>query len=317
MMSTALRERIRSSTPWWAKCGLKLTLVAVPVGYGVLRALSLARHGGMTRPDFAYDAFRRHFDDVDFHRKSGGFTVLELGPGDSLAMALVARAHGAAWTCHVDVGHFATGDPTVYQQMAALLAERGLTAPDVAGVRSLDDVQAACSARYETNGLASLRALPDASFDFIFSNGVLQSVSRDELPETMRELRRLVHPEGVSVHSIDLRDTMGQSLNHLRFPERVWDSRWFRKAGFHTNRLRFSEMMDISRRAGFEAEASEVNRWERLPVPRNALAARYRHWGDDDLLIATVRVVLRPAPVEAPGPGAAAPGALAESGAGR
>ena len=302
MLSTPSRERIRSSTPWWAKCALKLALVPLPVGYGVLRALSLARHGGMTRPAFAYDTFRQHFDDADFHRKSGGFTMLELGPGDSLSMALVARAHGAASTCHVDVGPFATGDPAVYQRMAAFLADRGMTAPDVSAVRSLGDVQAACSARYEISGLASLRALPDASFDFILSNGVLQSVSRHELPETMRELRRLLHPEGVSVHSIDLRDTMGQSLNHLRFPQRVWDSGWFRKAGFHTNRLRFSEMMEVCRQAGFEAEASEVNRWERLPLPREALATPYRHRPDDDLLIATVRVVLRPAPVGADGP---------------
>jgi SAM-dependent methyltransferase len=295
MISTATRERIRSSTPWWAKCALKLALVPLPVGYDALRALSLARHGGMMRPAFAYEAFRRHFDSADFRHKSGGFTVLELGPGDSLAAAVIAKALGASRTCHVDVGPFATGDVMVYKATALLLAEQGLKPPDLSAARSLGDVMAACSARYETGGLASLRALPEASFDFVFSNGVLQSVRRAEFAETMDQLRRVLHPGGVSVHSIDLRDTMGQSLHHLRFPEGVWESRWFRSAGFYTNRLRYSELMDSFRRAGFEPEPSEVNRWDRLPLPRNSLARRYRGLPDDDLLIATARVVLRPA----------------------
>ena len=296
MLSTRTRERIRSSTPWWAKCAVKLALVPVPVGYGVLRALSLARHGGMTRPVFAYDIFRLHFGGADFHHKSGGFTVLELGPGDSLAMALVARAHGAASTCHVDVGHFATGDVGVYRAAAAFLAERGLVPPDLSAAGSLADVMAACSARYETRGLDSLRGLPDASFDFVFSNSVLQCVAPAELPELMKELRRLVHPQGVCVHSIDLRDMMGHSLNHLRFTERVWDSAWFRKAGFHTNRLRYPDWLDLFRRAGFDAEASELNRWEALPIPRESIAEPYRDVAEADLLVATVRMVLRPVP---------------------
>ena len=306
MLSTPARERIRSSTPWWAKCAVKLALVPVPVGYRILRALSLARHGGMTRPAFAYDIFRRHFDDADFRRKSGGFTMLELGPGDSLAMALVATAHGAASTCHVDVGHFATGDVEVYRATATFLAERGLVPPDLSAARSLADVMAACSARYETRGLDSLRALPDASFDFVFSNSVLQCVAPAELPELLKELRRLVHPQGVCVHSVDLRDMMGHSLNHLRFPERVWGSAWFRKAGFYTNRLRYPDWLALFRSAGFDAEASELNRWETLPIPRESIVQPYRDVAEADLLVATVRMVLRPVrvPQETSGDGA-------------
>ena len=325
MLSTATRERIRSSVPWWAKCALKLALVPVPVGYAVLRALSLARHGGMTRPAFAYDVFRRHFDDADFRRKSGGFTMLELGPGDSLAMAVIASAHGAAATCHVDVGPFATRSVGVYRATAAFLAGRGLAPPDLSAARSLDDVAAACSARYETRGLESLRALPDASFDFVFSNSVLQCVAPAELPGLMQELRRLVHPKGVCVHSIDLRDMMGRSLNHLRFPEKVWESAYFRRAGFHTNRLRYPDWLALFGAAGFGVEAAEVNRWESLPVPRASLAEPYRDAAEDDLLVSTARVVLRPLPLSAPAPGGGAAQwrgtgearALSETGGGR
>jgi len=290
---TSARDRLRSAAPWWAKCAMKLALAPLPVDYRALRAFSLARHGGMRSPGFAFDVFRRHFEAADFRHKAGGFTVLELGPGDALSTAVVAKAHGAASTWLVDVRPFATTDVAVYRRVARFVAERGLTPPDLASSRTLADVLASCSAHYGTGGVASLRALPDASFDFIFSNSVLQCVPPGELPATMRELCRVLRPQGACVHSIDLRDMMGQSLNHLRFPERVWDSAWFRQAGFYTNRLRFPDWMELFRRAGFEAEASEVNRWATLPVTREALARPFQDMTDESLLVATIRVVLR------------------------
>jgi len=292
MLTVATRERIRSSVPWWLKCALKLALV--PVGYRLQRALSLASHGGMRRPQFAHDAFRRHFDDSDFNRKSGGFAVLEMGPGDALTAAVVARAYGAASSCHVDVAPLATRDAAVYRAAARYLGEQGLPAPDLSATRSLDEVLTVCRGRYETGGLASLRALPDASFDLIFSNCVLQCVPPAHLPAILKETRRLVHPRGVCVHSIDLRDMMGQSLHHLRFPEGVWESAYFRRAGFYTNRLRHSEWLRLFSLAGFDVRESEVNHWAALPVTRDSLAPPYRDRSESDLLVRTIRVALFP-----------------------
>ena len=298
MLTVATRERIRSSVPWWLKCALKLALV--PANYRLLRALSLAAHGGMRRPQFAHDAFRRHFDDADFHRKAGGFAALELGPGDALTAAVVARAYGAASSCHVDVAPFATRDVAVYLAVARYLRQQGLPAPDLSAARSLEDVLAVCRGRYETGGLASLRALPDASFDLIFSNCVLQCVPPTHLLATLKETRRLLHPQGVCVHSIDLRDMMGQSLHHLRFPEGVWESAYFRRAGFYTNRLRHSEWLRLFSLAGFDVRESEVNHWTTLPLERDSLAPPYRDLPESDLLVRTVRVALSPRTADRP-----------------
>jgi hypothetical protein len=291
-----IREGLRRATPWWAKTALKLALVKVPLPYSVLRKAALARHGGMENPSWAFDAFHRHFDHVDFHRKdTGGFSVLELGPGDSLFNALITRAHGAASTTLLDVGYFANTDLGLYRAMAEFLRSKGLDAPDLSAARTLEDVLTACNARYETGGLNSLRQLPDGAFDFIFSNGTLQTVWRSDMPETLRQMRRIVHSAGATIHSVDLRDSMGMSLNHLRFKERTWESAWFRKAGFYTNRLRASELMQMSREAGFEPELDEVNRWPALPVPRAKLDPAFQAMPDEDLLIATIRIIMRPA----------------------
>jgi hypothetical protein len=292
-----VRKVVRAAVPWWAKGAFKLGLAHMPMGYAVLRSVALSRHGGMDSPAWAYDIFRRHFDRVDFPAKGAGFSLLELGPGDSLFTALIGRAHGASNICMVDVGPFANEELRLYRQMADFLAEKGLDAPAISDAKSISDVLAACGARYETNGLQSLRGLPDSSFDFVFSNAVLQAIRCEEVLDTLKELRRVIKPEGVSVHSVDLRDMMGQSLNHLCFSEKVWESGLFRRAGFHTNRLRLSEWQELARQAGFATELDEVNRWPQVPVARRKLAEPFKQMPDDELRVATVRLILRPIPV--------------------
>jgi hypothetical protein len=294
LLSLRTRERVRSGVPWWAKGALKLSLSRLPLGYATLRAMSLARHGGMDRPAWAYDVFQRHFDSADFHRRNGGFSLLELGPGDSLFSALIGKARGASSVCLVDIGPFAGADFSLYLAMADFLKQRGLDVPDLSGAKSVEDVLAACSARYEIDGLASLQAIADESIDYTFSNVVLQSVRRDQLSATLKELRRITHPCGCSVHSVDLRDFMGQSLHHLRFSQKVWESSWCHRAGFYTNRLRLSELVAACHYAGFETELAEVNRWAEIPLDRKKLAAPYQQMPEDDLLAATIRIVLRP-----------------------
>lgn len=261
----------------------------------MLRHAGLARHGAMESPEYAMRIFGKLFDAVDFGRKAGGFTALELGPGDSVGMAVILRAQGAAASLHIDVEPFATREVDVYQRIAQCVADPGLAAPDLSHAASFEDVLAACNARYETGGLESLRRVPDESIDFLFSNSVLQAVRRDELEATLRECRRVTRADGVGVHNVDLRDMVGQSLHHLRFSERVWESHWFQSAGFYTNRLRLSELTDLCRRCGFDVSLPEVNRWDRVPIPRQRLAPPYRALSDDDLRAATVRIVLRPA----------------------
>jgi hypothetical protein len=55
-------------------------------------------------------------------------------------------------------------------------------------------------------------------------------------------------------------------------------------AGFYTNRLRYSQMLGIFKKAGFEIEVVHVGRWQKLPIPREKLAPEFWKLTDDDLL---------------------------------
>jgi SAM-dependent methyltransferase len=292
----SLLRRAAAAAPWRVKLAAKLVLARLPLDYAFWSGLTLFKHGPMDDPGYALDVFRHHLDRA---KPSPGFSVLELGPGDTAFTAVVARAFGASRTVLVDAGPFAVTDPEPYRRMARELTTRGLAAPDLDDAGSLDEVLRRCSATYLTGGLDSLRTLDAGSIDLSFSQAVLEHVRAAEMPAVLRELRRVAAPGGVSSHVVDLEDHLAHALNNLRFSERVWESRLFATSGFYTNRLRRSRLLEIFDEAGFETEVVSEARWSALPTPRARLATEFRSLPDDDLLVRSLDVLLRPR-VEAP-----------------
>src|SRR4029077_2818898 len=117
----------------------------------------------------------------------------------------------------VDTGKYAVTDVAPYQDVARLLRSHGLAPPDLADVQDLPEILRRCNAIYLTNGLASLRAVPSESVDFAWSHAVLEHIRYREFAAGVRELRRLLVPQGCISHQVDLRDHLGGGLNNLRF----------------------------------------------------------------------------------------------------
>jgi len=249
----------------------------------------------MDEPAYAYGVYKKHFDRVQSRRMLDRFVGLELGPGDSLLSAMVARAYGASAYYLVDVGAFAQANLKRYRAMADFLADQGLPAVDMKEMTSIEAILAACRATYGTSGLTSLRAIPDKSVDFAWSHTVLQHVRRAEFTETMRELRRVLRADGISSHWVDLQDCLGGALNNLRFRESVWESPLMAGSGFYTNRIRYSEMLALFKEAGFEPDVVHLKHWERLPTPRSKLSDRFKALPEEELCVRGFHVMLRPA----------------------
>lgn len=277
---------VKEATPWWVKIGLKVALARVPLDYGRWRRLGVFQHGFMLDPEYAQRTFLRHFDRVR-ETLPEAFTVLELGPGDSLATALIAYAHGARCTWLVDAGAFAEQDVTAYRKFYDVLGTR-VPAP----AASMEGLLASTGSRYLTRGLASLREIPSASVDFVFSQAVLEHVDLAEFDATARELYRVLKPGAVSSHRIDLQDHLAHGLHSLRFSRDVWEAGWFaRRSGFYTNRLRASEIDAIFRGAGYRVDARIDDCWPRPPLDRSAIHAEMAHLSDADLLVRGVDLV--------------------------
>ena len=108
-------------TMWIIKIAIKLILGRLPFKHQLLRSLNLFRHGKMDDPAYALKIFRLHFKQAP-----ESLVVLELGPGDSLASALIAKAHGAKKVYLVDVGSYAKQSVKSYQIISNSRFEKNL-----------------------------------------------------------------------------------------------------------------------------------------------------------------------------------------------
>jgi len=285
---------LQTEIKWRGKILAKIVLSRLPVPYQAWRRLGIFRHGHMRSGDYAINVFEKAAERAGL-RDVQGLRLLELGPGDSLFSAVLARAAGAAGSVHVDVGEFADRDLEHYREFARLLGERGYEPVSLSGTRTLEELLDRCHARYLTRGLESLRALPSGSVDFSWSQSTIEHIRAGDLTETARELRRVMSEGASAVHLIDLRDHLADGLNHLRVPRRVWESNVMAKSGFYTNRLRFSALCEIFERAGFRCEVAHVTHWDALPTPRRSMVAEFRALPERELLVRTFAVCLSPA----------------------
>lgn len=280
--------------PWFGKIAAKIVLARLPVSHARWRRLGLFSHGAMLDPAYALDVFVRHFERARAVRPvPPAFTALEIGPGDSLLGGLASAAHGAARTYLIDSGNFADRSPLACRAMIEYMNQHGLHLRD-AECADWEALQARFGIDYRSRGLASLREIPSASVDFVWSQAVLEHVRRRDFAETCRELRRVLKADGVASHRVDLKDHLGGGLNNLRFSERFWESPLMADSGFYTNRIRFREMLDLFEAAGLRVARVVTETWDSLPIRRASLAEPFSAMSDEELGVRGFDVVLVP-----------------------
>jgi hypothetical protein len=255
-------------------------------------ALNIFNPGEMQYPNYAVGVFRRHFQNAVFARKNQPFVALELGPGNSVSSVVVARAFGASAAYAVDIEDLVLNDVEHYHLLEGYLRDSGFNPPSLAGCANLNEVLKACNGQYLCHGIESLRAIPTASVDFIFSHTVLQHVRRKELMPLLAELRRIQRIDGVGSHTISITDILGGNLNDLRFSQGTWESNFMANSGFYTNRIRFSEFLTYFRQAGFVPEVYRTALWNALPTPRTKMAPQFASLPDSELQVSGFDVYL-------------------------
>jgi SAM-dependent methyltransferase len=220
--------------------------------------------------------------------------ILELGPGDSVVSALLGFSKGASITYLVDVGSFARTDIAFYRNFVNSMKKSGAPIPEIEWTNTtFTDVLECCNGRYLTSGIDSLRTIPSKSVDFIWSHSVLEHVRKHDLKELLNELQRILKPGSFSSHNIDYQDHLSHSLNNLRFPNSIWESSFFIKSGFYTNRINAIKMHEMFKNAGFTILREEFGRWPFLPISRSALHKDFQLLADDELRIRTSHVLLK------------------------
>lgn len=279
-----------SRLPWPLKLVLKVAAAGLP--YGVTRRLGIGLHGTMDDPAYALAVVRKHLAQTGIGDPVGK-VALEIGPGDSVLSSIIGRALGFEKVILVDAGPFAHTDMAAYGRAVAALRAQGLTPGPVVLDSGLKALLESVGGMYLTGGLQSLRFLPEASVDVLWSNAVLEHVPRDQMAPYAQAMARVLKPAGVASHRIDLRDHLAGSLNNLRFAKGVWESWLIRNASAYTNRLGRDDYLSLFAEAGFAVDLVGEDLWDALPLPRSALHKDFRDRSDDALRVRGFDVVLR------------------------
>jgi SAM-dependent methyltransferase len=193
----------------------------------------------------------------------------------------------------LDVLELGPGNGTAMMQLSVAAEVRSYAAFDVEPYLSAEQLpDPSIDYRCDPSGAMPW---PDASFDVVWSNSVLEHVRGPR--RVQEDIHRLLRPGGVQVTSIDYVDH-GQDrrnprtmYNMLRYTDRTWDLMTSHRSTW-TNRLRHSDWVELFGEVGFEVETVIPRR---VPHPVSA----YRdlgyldRYGDDDLLTAGATFVLR------------------------
>ena len=277
---------------WLIKILLKIFISRLPIPYSFWKKTGLFKHGKMDSCEYAIKIFDLHFHRAFPKKTPQNLQILELGPGDSIASAIIGFAYGATCTFLVDVDYFATKDFNFYKKLISKLKAKGFNTPDISQANSIKDLLRSCNGIYLTNGLSSLESIQSNSIHFVWSHSVLEHIRKYQFYEMQRELKRLLKSSGKASHSIDFQDHLDHGLNNLRFSEKIWESNIFASSSFYTNRIPALKMHSIFKEIGFKVKRKSFGKWKKLPTKRSNMNREFDIYTDKDLLNRTSYVLL-------------------------
>jgi hypothetical protein len=142
---------------------------------------------------------------------------------------------------------------------------------------------------YYRIGNASRSGLPSQAVELIVSDVVFEYLPPKELFEILKEFRRIAAPDAVMSHTISLDDQYAAydsgitQFNFLRFSDRAW--RWLSNPIIPLNRLRVSDYRRAFSECGFQVVQETHQRGDPAELARTPLAARFRGYSIEDLLV--------------------------------
>jgi len=304
------------TTPVWRHIlrGIKSIFLSPPVGTG-----------GTVSAQYCYSVYLRHLVIADQNGlATDPRTVVELGPGDSMGIGLMALLTGAEQYYAVDAVRHASSavNLLIFDELTKLLTARtpipsegkfaeilpelgdysfptkilnesrlnqALAADRLSGLRlALASNLAADPIRYLAP-MGRMHEIPGNSVDLIVSQAVMEHV--DQLKDTYTECFHCLKPGGFMSHQIDFQshDTAPEWNGHWKYSDFTWrlmrgGRPWF------INRHPYSTHIGLANEAGFNINA-EIRQSGGIGITRKQLAPRFDKLSESDFLTAGVFVL--------------------------
>ncbi len=270
---------------WRLKIILKIIFSRLNIPYSFWKKINIFKHGQMENFDYSRKIFEGHFKDLTQINKIYNPVIMEIGPGDSLFSMVYSRKYSKEKFYFLDVGSFANKDISLYLNLQKILEKSNYFSLKLkSNYTSFDEILEFYNSEYLINGIESMKKLKENSVDYIFSHSVLEHVRKYELNDFIKEMYRVLKPNGVISHNINYKDHLNESLNNLRFSEKLWESNFFASSGFYTNRIPAFLMHEYFRNNGFNIIKENFGKWDSLPIKRSALSQEFKNFTDEELM---------------------------------
>jgi len=303
------------ATPVWRLIlrGVKSIFVTPPVGTG-----------GTVSAQYCYSVYLRHLVIAAQHGLAmDPRTLVELGPGDSIGIGLMALLTGAEQYYALDAVRHASIETNllIFDELVNLLT---MQAPIPSGGEFTEILPELSDYRFPREILSAARLaqvlaperlkrlrqalagnltgpicylapmgrmneIPGNNVDLIISQAVMEHV--DQLEETYAECFRILKPGGFMSHQIDFRchDTAPEWNGHWKYSDLTWrlmrgGRPWF------INRQPCSTHLSLVRQAGFSL-CAEIKQFGSFGISSRQLASRFKALSENDLKTAGVLVL--------------------------
>lgn len=221
-------------------------------------------------------------------------TCFEFGAGRDLILPLAFSAHGAKRFITVDIERLAKLD--LIRSNAAIVSR--VSGMDRLGVNSLEDLDRVWNIEYRAPADARMTGLPSGSIDCAVSVETLEHIPRSDIVAILKELRRIMRPEGVMLMQIDYGDHFKgfdpsiSAFNFLTYSEEDWAP--FQSRFQYVNRLRHSEYLQLFKEAGFDLLSDQPDRRPLEQSVMERLAPCFAGFSSEDLFTLGSLIVARP-----------------------
>lgn len=235
-------------------CTVRFIYTQVPIVRNLIRRLIFWKIYGsdFKHIDTIYTEFKEIFNRYDLTFKDK--QILELGPGNSIALALNCLCNGAKKYQMVDkyprILKTEKQAQYVLEQINYFEKKYRRSLNDFINKDTLDfnlDILT-----YTQDSVEDLRTVPSESIDAVLSISVFEHVK--DVDKSFQEMKRVLKTGGVMCHKIDLRDhyNFNKPFKFLKYSGFVWNI-FLTKEGFsYTNRLRVDDFEYLLSKHGFE-----------------------------------------------------------------
>jgi SAM-dependent methyltransferase len=285
---------------WQTKARAFRALSVVPFGANLHFLLQRHLTRRLPRPEkqvkAIYTRAQRLLERYAIHgtRATDSSTFFEFGSGRDLVVPLAISACGAKRFVTMDIERLAKLD--LIRSNAAIVAKlNGTARPPLS---SWADLHRDWRVDYRAPADARATGFESDTIDCAVSVETLEHIPHDDIFNILKEVHRILRPDGVALMQIDYGDHFKgfdpsiSSFNFLTYSDEGWQP--FQSRFQYVNRLRHSEYVNLFEKAGFEMVLVDADRKPVEPAILARLAPRFQQFSQEDLFTLGALIVARP-----------------------